>query len=600
MSVLTRTSRRGATVSGVALVLSLALSSASGLASVSAPVNAGSSSSGAVHAPALAASSHSKTSRLAAHAKSTASGLRRPQDNTSQAIESFASTETTATTSVLTPSMAAGRIVPAATGSTTALKTPPSPDGAVVAAPPSTLLPPPPASVSAASPAARRSGANVAPDVSGDPTLSAAFSGGDGGCGSYPAQPAVGIGPDDVVELTSCTLHIYNKSGTSLFHTPTSSWFDDGTTADERVLWDPIGLSFIAVNNAQDHLTITVSETSNPLGAWCTLQIPARAGGSSNLGDFPLVGIDPHFIWISNNVYNGSGDLVNSRLNAIPRSSLENCASSITYASFDDLYDPGTSTISYHIDPAIDLEGAVSSNTTESFFNVYGGGGSHLSIWWVNSSSASTSGLVISSARVSVPSYSDPPPVQEAGTSATLDPYLPTVNVAYEEPDSNVMIGWVSGYTSGGNSYSKIDWATASADDGSGSPYVFDDGSFGDPGYDYFYPALGYDVSLNGLAAYALSGESIYPSSAFVGISNEGELSTSYYAEQGTYPYSGDTGGDSSCSGCSRWGDWYSVSMNTTGDRFWLASELATDNGTMVDTYPKWWTSIADIDMNDD
>jgi hypothetical protein len=57
------------------------------------------------------------------------------------------------------------------------------------------------------------------------------------------------------------------------------------------------------------------------------------------------------------------------------------------------------------------------------------------------------------------------------------------------------------------------------------------------------------------------------------------------------------TGGDS-CSGCSRWGDWYSLSINSSGNHFWLASQLATANGTTANTYPKWTTSIANINMN--
>jgi hypothetical protein len=464
-----------------------------------------------------------------------------------------------------------------------------SPDSAAVdaASPPVPPTQVPPPSPPTASNSTSSAGAAAAPATVVPFSVSTFLGGGDA-CNRVPPQPSVAVGTaGKIMEITACKVNIYSTSGTLLDTSNTPDWFFDDASLDVRVIWDPYGQSFIAVNNEGDHLTLAVSATGDPEGNWCYQTLPALAGSGSNQGDFPLVGSDPNFIYVSNVVFNSSGTLVNSRLNAVSRKDMKNCNAPTTDWTWNALQDPSTSNYAYHIDPAIDYEGLPYADSLETFFDVYSGGGSHLSMWWIYSSNGQDA-PVLNWARLSVPSYSPPVPVQEPG-SGRIDPFFSTVNSAYEAPTGLIYASWVSSYNYGSTTNNIVDWVSGAPD--FGSPTISHTGAFGFTGYDYYYPTIGLDAAGNLLFGYAFGSASLDPSSALIGMTPGGTFGGPQYAAQGLYPYTGNL---RHCppSGCSAWGDWYSMNANESGSHFWFASEVATSSDD-------WQTYISAIAMND-
>jgi hypothetical protein len=100
------------------------------------------------------------------------------------------------------------------------------------------------------------------------------------GLETEPPDPWVAVNSTHVVQATNAMVRMYNRSGTTLLSVPTWALFGltpDMYDADPRIIWDPahsrwVGVLLGFVENAgiveYGSLTLAVSETADPTGAW--------------------------------------------------------------------------------------------------------------------------------------------------------------------------------------------------------------------------------------------------------------------------------------------------------------------------------------------
>jgi hypothetical protein len=295
-------------------------------------------------------------------------------------------------------------------------------------------------------------------------------------------------------------------------------------------------------------LLLSVARQSSGVGNYCNYTFPTPSG---YFADFEKLGVNADGVYFSVNLYAGSPSRFSSNeLFFADRVQLESCATA-SFTTWRDLKNQDGS-IAFAIVPARQDS---SSGGIEYLVNSYPGGACKLTLWQL------TSSKVLSNRTVNTQCYSPPPPAKQKGSAGTIDAGdnrlyqanflngLLTLNTvgSYDFKDGNGPVGIV-------------EWFVLNASAGS----VFQQGSFGTPGYWLFYPATIRNSAGNMLFVYDVSGPTIYPSIWYVNQSLAGTQTlasgVSYYGTSGT----------------ARWGDYSSAWLDPTSpDSIWITSQYA-------------------------
>ncbi len=175
------------------------------------------------------------------------------------------------------------------------------------------------------------------------PALSNNFSGlGDSGT-DIPPDTMGAVGPSHVMEILNDRVDFFNKSTGQPISSVTlqSFWSSLGTDPgqpanfpfDPKVIYDQYSGRFIAVTlggsaSPDSWIMLAVSATSDPTGTWYKWAIDADMEGTtqtSNWADYPGLGIDADYVYITVNMYNTSNtsDVYQySTLRVIPKTQL--------------------------------------------------------------------------------------------------------------------------------------------------------------------------------------------------------------------------------------------------------------------------------------
>jgi hypothetical protein len=154
-----------------------------------------------------------------------------------------------------------------------------------------------------------------------------------------PPDPWIAAGPSHLLQSTNLMLRITDRRGTELQSIPTRVLFGlDPTEAhsDPRFLWDAYHARWLGIelgySGACDEgfLSLVVSETANPLGAWDLFRFPYTDQGSNPVApDYPAIASTTDKVVITSNdfalVGSGGGcfgDFVNSSARVIDWSTL--------------------------------------------------------------------------------------------------------------------------------------------------------------------------------------------------------------------------------------------------------------------------------------
>jgi PEP-CTERM motif len=426
--------------------------------------------------------------------------------------------------------------------------------------------------------------------------------------GSFIPPDTMGaVGTTQFMEMTNGVYAIYNKSNGALqsMLDARTFWTNAGATGglngDARILFDKPSGRWIALQFGASvaDIQIAVSSTSNALGAWQSTKFTGFAGGTA---DYPTLAVDAKAVYIGTNNFNASNNFAGTTLNVIARS---------------DLLGPGAPTTA----------------SLKQFVTPYTGGASDVdrgfAIQGVNSSGRNT-GMVMAaslfqndSIRYTISNPGTAGATRSAVTFLGLDDYGSTSNARQPDGTRNIdpldqRIG-SSVWEQNGKVYA-VYTATPVGGDHTEVRYVVTDaktnaviqqGSIGDPSYDFYEGSLTVNSSGQVVIGYNRSGYGAdgrvsffartYDSDGSGKLVQTNELLL-HVSDVGNY-HNGSVEGAAAV-GRQRWGDYSAVTLDPTDDQsFWAIGEYAAEWNNAAGGHPggsggsSWGTWISQVTL---
>ena len=393
-----------------------------------------------------------------------------------------------------------------------------------------------------------------APSVIQAAGVSSVFNGLSQGTRNPPSDSSAAGGPSNVLEQVNGAVAVYSRTGSLVYGPVTSAQYYGVPSSDQQfdphTIFDPNRKRFIAImeDGTKNSWMVSVSDTSDALSGRCIYTIGALNSGASSV-DFPLVGVSPKYLILTIRENGGGNRLVVYNL-----AQIEACQPPAGWF-WANVQNPGGGTADTLV-PVLDYGLA----DTDSFLvNSYGGGGSHVSLYKFSNSGSSPGPLV--SANVATPSYTVAASASQKGSSFPIDSGNASITQAV-----NYSHGMYVTLTTGGtnNGVAAIMWLAFNPS----TQKLAYNGVLYNSALFFFDSSITEGSNGTTMFTYALSGVTIYPSSAVVGMDINHNITTNQYVHQGAYP-----------SPQYRWGDFTSTytdySVNTNA--YWSASQFMAD-----------------------
>jgi hypothetical protein len=321
---------------------------------------------------------------------------------------------------------------------------------------------------------------------------------------------------------------------------------------------------------------IAVSKTADPVsGGW---YFYALVADSTNLNDYPKLGVWPDGIYMSANMFRRASTYRGVKVWAIDRTSLINGQPLKTVA-----FTLGTSYFS--LLPA-DVEGAAPPAGTPAYFLSDYGSNTSMKLWkftvdWTTPTASTFTGPT----SFAVASFTRPSTrVPQLGSTETLD----TLGDRLMSDVQYVNIGetealWAARTVVVG-SYTGIRWYEIR--NMKTTPVVYQQGTFAPDSNFRWMPSLAVDEQGNMAVGYSVSSSSMYPAIRYAGRLVTDTLGT---LGQGEATLIAGTGSQSG--GYNRWGDYSAMSVAPDGCTFWYTTEYYTTTGN------NWQTRVGSFAM---
>lgn len=386
--------------------------------------------------------------------------------------------------------------------------------------------------------------------------------------GWIPYDGAMAAGPTHIVDMTNAQWAVYTRAGVNVSTTQFATWWGTsaGTPFDPKCFYDNSGTGHFvilatSVGNGLANMYVSVSQTSNPTGAWWNYSFDWRLDGSTltgNWGDYPGLGYDDNAIYINANQYTISGNSYQySKVRVLSKAQLYSGAAA-TYTDFLNLLN-ADNTSAFTVKPARCL----SASASEYLLNTRAGGGSSVTLWRIDN--APTSPILTRVATVGVGNYAVPPDAKQAGTG---------VLIATGDCRTQDVV-WRNGFVYNGFSEkqgttrktqrSAIRYLKISSTGG-----VDKDITYTASGIQMYYPAVTSDASQNMYMSFSRSSSSEYASMYRTGmLLTDGTIQASALVKAGV---STNTSG--------RWGDYNAIANDPVdnGDVWMYAGWANTAN----------------------
>jgi len=443
------------------------------------------------------------------------------------------------------------------------------------------------------------------------PALSNDFSGLDDNNAVIPPDTMGAAGPSYLVEILNSEVAFLNKSTGAIISTSKVSlqsfWSSLGTGAgqaakspfDPKVIYDQHSGRFIIVTLGYDSTTansswlmIAVSATSDPTGTWYKWAIDADKDGGvqtySNWADFPGLGVDADYVYVTANMFNTAGTYQYSKVWVIPKPQLLNGSSSITVTEFPNPSGSGATMQPAHVFGSSSTQylihqgSPITGPPLRRFHRISsitfpGGTPTWTDMGYIEVTAYPTSGL---------------PNAPQLGSTNLIETndarllnavlrngYIWTTHTVANETNTKTEVAWY-----------QINPASASPSSPYGTPAQ--QGRISDTTRWYYYPSIA--VNSNGDAGIGFSG------------SSTSEYAGAYY----TARQSSDTSGTmqsvaalkaglasyyKTFSGtANRWGDYSATCIDPDDDlRFWTLQEYASTPSGGSDRWGTWWGTFA-------
>lgn len=226
-----------------------------------------------------------------------------------------------------------------------------------------------------------------------------------------------------VVTVNNDDIEYYNTSGTFLYYSYWSDFFNDATLTsiiyDPRVIYDSQADRFILVilhgsSSTTSKVILGVSKTNNPSDGWWVYKLTGNPLNNSCWVDFPNIGVSTHDIFITGNLFSNSGSFNQAVIYQISKSS---CLSggTINWAYFS-----GLSSSPYNAFSLVPLSNGQQGNYGPGIYLVSNNNSSASAIrlWHVTNNLGSSPTL--NSSTVTTTAYSVAGDAQQSGSSDYL------------------------------------------------------------------------------------------------------------------------------------------------------------------------------------
>lgn len=386
---------------------------------------------------------------------------------------------------------------------------------------------------------------------------------------SIPPDPHVAVGPDHVVGTVNSDFAIWDKNGNLLKRIDAGNWYSSfGVDPfDPKVVYDHFAQRWVMVwldqrdSPQRGYIMISVSDDSNPLGTWRNWLMPSNINGTtttSNWGDYQGVGFDEENFLITSNQFNFGGYFDYAKIRVIKKSEIyNNPTDTCKWYDFWNIKYPGNSQSVFNIRPVIHF----TPSDTSYFVHIPYYSSNAYVIYRVTYDGNGVPAL--SGTAVPVTAYSDPPQALQPGGVA-LESSGPQLTNEPVYRDGSI---WLTHSTRNPTSGSFSAVRMARINPFTSTP--IEQLTFGTPSTWYFYPAIMIDKGGNMVFTVSRSSPTEYVSAYYVGKQNGSTTFTQpYLLMPGKGQYQKDYG-----SGRNRWGDYLGISLDPSGETFWMMSE---------------------------
>lgn len=128
------------------------------------------------------------------------------------------------------------------------------------------------------------------------------------------------VGPNSIVSSNLATISVQSRSG-ALLHSVQTSTFT-GTVAGTRFLYDATIGRFLVVNYTSAWITVGISASSDPLGAWSTHRYLREPGGTASIASSEI-GTNALWVTVATNMVDPlTGIVIGTRIWAIDKAAL--------------------------------------------------------------------------------------------------------------------------------------------------------------------------------------------------------------------------------------------------------------------------------------
>lgn len=422
--------------------------------------------------------------------------------------------------------------------------------------------------------------------------------------GSFPPDPVLAAGPNNLVLVTNGSVTIGDKTGAPVASTSLATFFSSvralGENAfDPKVVFDTGTSRFFLlavgrINNSSctagtcvSHFFLAVSKTSTPTttgsGDWFFYGFDATLDGAvptTNWADYPDLGLDGSVVVLTANMFSFSlGTFQGAKIRILNKSLLI-VGGAVAWTDFVGMADPGTGFTSFTLRPALTF------GSPGTFFlasKSRTAGSCDIIVWGIANPLVSPTLSALKATAGGT--CSTPPDAEQLGGGTPLDTGdTRLINVVYRNgvlwAAHSILMNFGSG------NVSAIRWVQIGLGAWPGSVSFIQDSTFGADGIWYFYPTIMVDTSNNLAVVLARSSASEYASTYYTGrLASDppNTLQPSALLKAGMA-----TQNLIDSKGRNRYGDYLGIGLDPSNGSFWILGEYVVTStawGTWVGNF---------------
>nr|MDQ3805878.1 hypothetical protein [Acidobacteriota bacterium] len=409
---------------------------------------------------------------------------------------------------------------------------------------------------------------------------------------SFPGIPATGerppdctlaAGPSHVLVAVNASLAIYNKvSGQPLKRATLAAWFQNVISGafifDPRVLYDQHAGRWVVLAVArgpgarESWFLLSVSKTGDPLGGWWNYKINAKKSGALSIdywADYPCLGVDNQALYLTADMLTFLDTaFVYSMLRIIPKAGLYQ-GGPLKLLDFIAMRN-ADGELAFTLQPCHTYGAPGVQYFVNSFWRIYpfppADSDNRLSRWALTDPTTSPR-----LTRITIPTarFRLPPDAAQKGGGLRLDTGdMRLLNAVYR--GGSIWCALTTAHNWGFGNRAACHWFQINATNG----FITQQGIFGWPTRDYFYPAVMPDSNGNMVMVFCRSSSAEYGSIGYTGrraSDPPGRLQDSAVLQAGVANYQFPDGNFRN-----RWGDYNGIGADPADSlRVWFYSMYA-------------------------